>query len=49
MFGSGRCSRRGSEWIIGFGFGLTNPVGTWVVFDLCLCFDFGCEGGVGGE
>ena len=24
------------------GFGLSNPVGTWVVLDMCLCF--GCGG-----
>ena len=28
------------------GLGFTNPVGTWGVLDMCLCF--GC-GGVGGE
>ena len=32
----------------GLGLGLTNPVGTWGVLDLCLCL--GCDdvGGVGG-
>ena len=30
----------------GFGFGFTNPLGTWGVFDVCMCL--GC-GGLGGE
>ena len=30
----------------GLGLGFTNPVGTWGVFDMCLCLDCG---GVGGE
>ena len=37
---------RGGEWMRGMGLGFTNPVGTWEVLDMCLCF--GC-GGVGGE
>ena len=34
------------ERMRGLGLGLTNPVGTGDVLDVCLCF--GC-GGVGGE
>ena len=41
VFGTGR-RRRGGEWMRGLGFGFTNPVGTWGVLDMCLCF-----GGVG--
>ena len=33
----------------GFGLGLTNPVGTGEVLDVCLCFGCGGVGGVGGE
>ena len=36
----------GGEWMRELGLGLTNPVGTGGVLDMCLCF--GC-GGVGGE
>ena len=39
-----RGSWRGGEWMRGLGLGLTNPVGTGGVSDLCLC----C-GGVDGE
>ena len=46
VFGSGRCGWRGGEWMRELGLGLTNPVGTGGVLDVCLCF--GC-GGVGGE
>ena len=31
------------------GLGLTNPVGTGGVLDMCLCLDCVCVGGVGGE
>ena len=41
MFGSGRLG-----WMRGLSLGFTNPVGTWGVLDVCLCF--GC-GGVGAE
>ena len=34
------------EWMRGLGLGFTNPVGTGVVLDVCLCFG---GGGVGGE
>ena len=36
----------GGEWIRGLGLGVTNPVGTGGVLDVCLCFS--CRG-VGGE
>ena len=26
------------EWMRGLGLGFTNPVGTWGVLDVCLCF-----------
>ena len=45
MFGSVRRGWRGGEWMKGLGLDFTNPVGTWGVLDVCLCF--GC-GGVGG-
>ena len=44
VFGSGRCRRRGGEWMRGLDLGFTNPVGTGGVLDVCLC----C-GGAGGE
>ena len=31
------------------GLGFTNPLGTWGVLDMCLCFGCGGVGGVGGE
>ena len=31
------------------GLGFTNPVETWEVLDMCLCFGCGGVGGVGGE
>ena len=31
------------------GLGFTNPVGTGVVLDMCLCFGCGSVGFVGGE
>ena len=36
----------GGEWMRELGLGLTNPLGTGGVLDMCL--SFGC-GGVGGE
>ena len=50
VFGSGRREWRGGEWMRGLGLGFTNPVGTWGVLDVCLCFGCGGEGGewVGG-
>ena len=36
----------GGEWMRELGLGITNPMGTKGVLDMCLCF--GC-GGVGGE
>ena len=42
MFGSGRGGMFGGEMI---GISFSNPVGTWRVWDVCLCL--GC-GGVGG-
>ena len=50
VFGSGQCGwRGGGEWMRELGLGFTNPVGTGVVLDMCLCFGCGCVGGVGGE
>ena len=44
------CVWLGAAWVArgmrGLGLDFTNPVGTWGVLDVCLCF--GC-GGVGGE
>ena len=40
---------RGGEWMRGLGLGLTNPVGTGRVLDVCLCFGCGGVGGVAGE
>ena len=42
----GRRGQRGGEWMRELGLGLTNPVGTGGVLDVCLCF--AC-GGVGEE
>ena len=39
----------GGEWMRGLGLGLTNPVGTEGVFDVCLCLGCGGVGDVGGE
>ena len=41
----GRC--RG-EWVRGLGLGFANPGGTWIKWDMCLCFCCGGVGGVGG-
>ena len=40
----------GGEWMRGLGLGFTNPVGTWGVLDVCLCFGCGdvCKEWVGG-
>ena len=38
----GRRGWRGDECMRGLGLGLTNPVGTERVLDVCLCF--GCDG-----
>ena len=45
VFGSGRRGWKVGELMSGLGLGFTNPVGTWGVLDVCLCF--GC-GGVSG-
>ena len=37
------------EWKRGLCLGFTNPVGTWGVLDVCLCFGCGGVGGVAGE
>ena len=37
------------EWMRELGLGFTNPVGTWGVLDMCLCFGSGGVGGVGGK
>ena len=39
----------GGEWMRELGLGLTSPVGTWGVLDMCLCSSGGGVGGVGGE
>ena len=39
----------GGEWMRELGLGFTNPLGTWGVLDMCLCFGCGGVGGVGGE
>ena len=44
VVGSGRVVRSGCEWVRGLGVGLTNPVGTEEVWDVCLCL--GCGVGV---
>ena len=49
VFGSGRCGWRGGEWMRELCLGFTNPLGTGGVLDMCLCFDCGGVGGVGGE
>ena len=49
VFGSGWCGWRGGEWMRELGLGVTNPVGTGGVLDMCLCFGCGGVGGVGGE
>ena len=49
VFGSGRRGWRVGEWMRGSDLGFTNPVGTGEVLDVCLCFDCGGVGGVGGE
>ena len=49
VFGSGRCGRRGGEWMRELDLGFTNPVRTEGVLDMCLCFGCGGVGGVGGE
>ena len=33
----------------GLGLSFTNPVGKRGVLGMCLCFDCGCVGGIGGE
>ena len=48
VFGSVRCGWRGGEWMRELSLGFTNPVGTGVVLDMCLCFGCGGVGGVGG-
>ena len=41
--------RVGSVWVRGLGLGLANPVGTWKVWDVCLCLGYGgVGGGMGG-
>ena len=43
VFGSGRGGRCG---VRGFGFGITNPVGTEGVCIVCLCLGLGGVGGL---
>ena len=45
----GSVGGEGGEWMRGLGLGLTNPVGTGSVLDMCLCFGCSGVGGVGGE
>ena len=49
VFGLGRRGWRRGEWMRGLGFGVTKPVGTGGLLDVCLCFGCGGVGGVGGE
>ena len=49
VFGSGRLGWRGGEWMRGLNLGFTNPGGSGVVLDVCLCFGCGGVGGVGGS
>ena len=50
VFDSGRHGWRGGvEWMRGFGMGLTNPVATGGVMDVCLCLGCGGMGGVCGK
>ena len=49
MFGKGRRVWRWGEWMGGLCLGFTNPVGTWGVLDVCVCFGCGGVDGVGGE
>ena len=42
-------SGEGGEWMRGLGLGLSNPVGTRRVLDVCLCLICGGVDGVGGE
>ena len=37
------------EWKRGLGLGFTHSVGTWGVFDVCMCLGCGGVAGVGGE
>ena len=47
------CVWLGAAWVekgvSGLGLDFTNPVGTYGVLDMCLCFGCGCVGGVGGK
>ena len=49
VFGSGGVDGEGGEWMGGLGLGVTNPVGTGGVLDMCVCFGYSGVGGVGGE
>ena len=49
VFCSGQCGCRGGEWMRQLGLGITNPVWTGGVLDVCLCFGCGGVDGVGGE
>ena len=49
VFGSGLCGWREGVWMRELGLGITNPVETGGVLDMCLCFGCGGVGGVGGE
>ena len=48
-FGSGGVGGERVECMRKLGLSFTNPVGTWGVLDMCLCFCCGGAGGVGGE
>ena len=54
-FARGGVGADGGAWMKGLGLGFTNPVGTGVVLDVCLCLGcggvcgVGVVGGVGGE
>ena len=49
VFGLGRCGWRWGEWMRELGLSFANPVGTWGVLDMCLCFGCGGVGGVVGS
>ena len=45
----GGVGREGGEWMRGLGLCFTNPVGTGVVLDVCLCLGCGKSGPFLGE
>ena len=43
----GRVGGEGGEWMRGLGLGFTDPLGTEIVLDVCLCLGCSGEGSVG--